>query len=480
MQQTGYDHKSRVLVVDDEEKICELLASVLALKYKVDTALCVTQALSCIGATVYDLVVTDLKLPDGNGIDVLRKAKEKDAHTEVIIVTAYASLETATDAINLGASSYLFKPISMPAFSAQVDKAVANRLFYLKSKSLLTHYKNVSESTLEHLGYVTQIYELSKKLVFSLNITDVMTIILEELIGSTEAALCTVGVNIYGFSEVYVIARTGKPEENEIRGLLHTFWKNLFCFVENVKFVPPNIRVKILESKNKDHFRLSQLSPVVVPMIFMGETKGSFGIFFLPNTHLSEAKLQYLHVFSSLVSPIIENSYIHERTKNLAFTDPLTGVANHRTFHEMLNKEIARANRDKSDFGLIILDIDDFKRVNDTYGHQVGDDVLKDLCKRVFAIIREQDLLARYGGEEFMVIVTSSNIKGTSILAERIRDEIATRPVWINDITIPYTVSLGFSIYNGYNPRSKESLVRDADDALYYSKKHGKNKVSFR
>jgi diguanylate cyclase (GGDEF)-like protein len=178
------------------------------------------------------------------------------------------------------------------------------------------------------------------------------------------------------------------------------------------------------------------------------------------------------------VSSVIEHGYIDLQAKLQARTDSLTGVANHRAFHETLSREIARADRNKSECALVIIDIDDFKRINDTFGHQVGDAVIKDLSERIITMVRKGDTFARQGGEEFSLILPDTSLEGAKIMADRVCKKISASPFVFAQTSVLYTISLGFSIYNGANPRTKDALIADADKALYLSKNSGKNMVS--
>jgi two-component system, cell cycle response regulator len=185
-------------------------------------------------------------------------------------------------------------------------------------------------------------------------------------------------------------------------------------------------------------------------------------------------------VFTSFVSSIIEHSCVDRNAKLLARSDGLTGIANHRSFHESLAREIARADRGGTVFGLILMDIDDFKKINDTYGHLVGDSVIRDLVERVLRMIRRADIFARYGGEEFGLILPDTALEGSRILAQRICKEVAAVPYSMPKLAVSYSVSIGLSIYDGKQPRPKDTLINDADKALYKSKADGKSRISIR
>jgi diguanylate cyclase (GGDEF)-like protein len=182
-------------------------------------------------------------------------------------------------------------------------------------------------------------------------------------------------------------------------------------------------------------------------------------------------------VFASLIAPLVENGYVHKRTTSQAKTDPLTGAFNMRSFTEMLIREMACTEREKNEFCLAMIDADDFKRINDVYGHLVGDAVLKDLAARVNENIRLGDVFARYGGDEFAIILPNTSIEGAMALTERIRKSISSRPYTLYEKSIPYTVSTGLAMFSGRAPCKKDEIIRVADEALYASKREGKNRV---
>lgn len=476
--QSNYSYT--ILIVDDEQKICELLKAVLETRYNVHTSLCTKDALALIDEHQYDLVVTDLKLPDGSGIDILKHAKAKDDHTEIIIITAYASLDTATDAINLGAASYLTKPISVADFSAHVEKQVAHRAFYLKSRMLMSHYQNLNRAAKEHLTNITSIYELSQKLMFSLDIKTIMHTVLNELLIQMNATLAIVGISLNEESEIYVMHRSGEPKIENFRKFIFSQWESLFGAINNKSFSHNKALLFAFPGQDSGTATLPATEPVVIPMIVMGNTIGSIAIYGKNNSQLSVEGYQFLHVFSSLVSPLIDNAYIHRRAKSEAATDSLTGISNHRTFHEILSREIARTDRHQNQFCLAMIDIDDFKKVNDTYGHLVGDAVLKDLALKVNNTIREGDIFARYGGEEFVLILPDTDTDGGLILTERVRRSVSDKPFILYESELAYTISIGLSFYHGKYPQQKRALIQAADDALYESKRLGKNRITVR
>jgi diguanylate cyclase (GGDEF)-like protein len=169
----------------------------------------------------------------------------------------------------------------------------------------------------------------------------------------------------------------------------------------------------------------------------------------------------------------------NERLRYIANTDELTDLCNHRYFHQFLENEFNRARRYGRTFSLIMFDLDDFKKINDEFGHLRGDFVLKELSAHVKSNVRSTDFVARYGGEEFAVILPETDAKGASILAERLRREIEQMRILVDGKKIKVTISAGVTTYIPGAPlKDKSEMIGAADKALYLSKKTGKNKIS--
>lgn len=162
-------------------------------------------------------------------------------------------------------------------------------------------------------------------------------------------------------------------------------------------------------------------------------------------------------------------------------TDPLTKVYNRRYLDRRLEEEFARSKRYALDLSVLMLDVDHFKRVNDTYGHPAGDAVLSTLGSLLKTSFRDLDIVARYGGEEFLVICTNTAIDGAALVAERVRQLIESHQIEISDgsgasQTIQIRISIGVAGLSA-SIGSKEELVQAADQALYRAKQEGRNRV---
>lgn len=163
----------------------------------------------------------------------------------------------------------------------------------------------------------------------------------------------------------------------------------------------------------------------------------------------------------------------NDQLDKLSRIDPLTGLFNRRHIDEQLRKELSTAMRHQQEVGVLMLDIDHFKRVNDVEGHPAGDRVLQEFAARVLATVRVDDIVGRWGGEEFIVIAPQADMDGVLTLGERIRARVADEPIDLGDRTIAITVSIGCVI-----GRDSDGLVDRADSALYRSKDEGRNRVT--
>ncbi len=184
-----------------------------------------------------------------------------------------------------------------------------------------------------------------------------------------------------------------------------------------------------------------------------------------------------LQALAGPASIAVENVLLHDEATRASTIDPLTGVWNYRYLMNSLNREVERANRFDRSLSVLMLDLDRFKNVNDTYGHQRGDTVLREFARRVQAEIREVDTLARYGGEEFVVVLPETSAQGAQNLAERICASIRSMPFTSDDddVELPVTVSIGGSVYPENGSASRE-LLQEADRALYRAKNAGRDR----
>jgi diguanylate cyclase (GGDEF)-like protein len=189
----------------------------------------------------------------------------------------------------------------------------------------------------------------------------------------------------------------------------------------------------------------------------------------------SRDDIALVELLSQLVGASIGNIKLFEKMQRQATTDGLTGLANHKTFYETLEKELWRTRRYGGQISLIMVDIDGLKRINDAYGHHAGDKVISEISKKIKACIRHIDTAARYGGDEFAVILPNTSLADAVVAAERMVDSVSESPITWKKEQIALSISVGVGEYGPES--SPEDITSRSDQALYMAKQAGKNTV---
>ncbi|MCO8272503.1 diguanylate cyclase [Actinoplanes sp. TRM 88003] len=187
-----------------------------------------------------------------------------------------------------------------------------------------------------------------------------------------------------------------------------------------------------------------------------------------------DSDLSTLRTFAGQAGVAVHNVRMHEEAQRLSLTDPLTGLWNYRYLRESLRREVERASRFGRMLAVLVLDLDHFKDVNDTYGHAAGDAVLGEFARRIRVGLREVDVAFRQGGEEFVVLLPETDAYGGAIVAERLGAAVRERPVIVDGIPVPISVSIGVAVYPEHGENSPQVLGA-ADRALYAAKNAGRD-----
>ena len=214
----------------------------------------------------------------------------------------------------------------------------------------------------------------------------------------------------------------------------------------------------------------------VVPLICQERVVGVLNLADkLDGNGFESGDIALIELFSQLIGASIGNIKLFERTQRQAITDGLTGLVNHKTFYEILEKELWRSRRYGGQISLIMVDVDNLKKINDVYGHRAGDKAIKEISKRIKKCIRQIDTAARYGGDEFAVILINTSIIDASVVAKRMLDMVSQTPASWNNEQIALSISVGLCQYDAQ--ATPEDLTNRSDQALYLAKQSGKNTV---
>lgn len=250
-------------------------------------------------------------------------------------------------------------------------------------------------------------------------------------------------------------------------GIAGTVFLERKPIITNLGSADPRFIVKEILSNTK--------SLLCAPLIAKGEVIGVINITNKKHDKLFNQKdLEFITSLANQAAIAIDNAKLYE----LATKDGMTKLYIYRHFYTLLENEIRRCARYKRNMSLIMMDIDNFKRINDTYGHLTGDTILKRLAAVLQETVRKIDIPARYGGEEFVVILPETDKKDACVIAERIRKNVSQIVVKVNETeTLSPTISMGVAQYSTDAQEAKE-LINAADTALYFSKHNGKNMVA--
>jgi diguanylate cyclase (GGDEF)-like protein len=217
-------------------------------------------------------------------------------------------------------------------------------------------------------------------------------------------------------------------------------------------------------------------SCAIVPLVCQERVVGVLNLADKTDPHaFSREDVALIELFGQLIGASIGNIKLFERMQRQATLDGLTGLVNHKSFYEALEREVWRSRRYGGTISMLMADIDNLKVINDTYGHAAGDMVIKEVSRHIKDCIRQIDLAARYGGDEFAVILPNTTVEEAIVVSERIVDAVSSAPLLWQQIHIPLSISVGVG---QYGPEvSPEDITSRSDRALYSAKQSGKNNV---
>ena len=220
----------------------------------------------------------------------------------------------------------------------------------------------------------------------------------------------------------------------------------------------------------KDYF-------ATIPLKIEKEIVGVLNINDGEKVSFNVSNLHFVLKLSEFISMTVSNAILYEKTKKLAVTDGLTGISNRPNMEQTLRSEFERSMRYGAPLSVVLLDVDHFKVVNDTYGHQKGDEILVAVASLLKKFCRANDIAARYGGEEFLMILPQSSAQGAFKIAERVREEMMKLNFTDQESNFNVTTSCGVAELDRDDMKSADQLISAADHALYEAKNSGRNKT---
>ncbi len=456
----------KILLVDDDATILSNLTRFLTGQgYTVAAATNGQEALAALQAEEISLAIFDLMLPDFSGLELLAYVRENSPDTEVILLTGLGALESAIQALRLGAYDYLVKSeLRLPELRSVADRALERRRLALANRDLLEDLRQTQEElALTRARELTQIRRIGETLARPLTAQELVDGLSDLIWESLPLAL--LGIRLQGQDTEDVAAASRHAAD------LPSQAQEQFD-----QWLATELKGKISASPGDPSGDPPLFPPCPVVLqekLKAGEFLGLAAAGRDEPFSLEEAEL--FRIFALQGEAALRNVLLFEEVKSLAIRDGLTGLYNYRHFREVLDHQVEVSRRYDWPLSLLFLDIDDFKRINDTWGHPEGDLVLKALTRFLLTHLRQADVLCRYGGEEFVALLPQTSWNQAIILAERLREGVAVTPIRLSHGEIHITVSIGMSCLTPH--QNGEDLVKTADAALYKAKQSGKNRV---
>ena len=450
---------ARVLVVDDVPANVRLLEARLSAEYfDVVTAMSGQEALTICERAECDLVLLDVMMPDMDGFEVCRRLKTSPAthHIPVVMVTALDQPSDKVRGLDAGADDFLTKPIAELALIARVRSLARLKMVTdeLRMRVMTSHEIGIESPEREAVADTGRGGRL-------LIVDDRPSSY--ERIASTLAAEQTVEIEADP-SEALFRAAEGNYDLVIVSLGLENFDALRLC--SQIRSLDRTRNVPILAITEPDNSArmLRGLEIGVNDYLMRPIDKNEL----LARARSQVRKRRYTERLRDNVQTSIE----------MAITDALTGLFNRRYMENHLGTLIEQATARRKPLAVMVLDIDYFKSINDSHGHDAGDDVLRDFALRVKRSIRGIDLACRVGGEEFVIVMPETDMAIAAMVAERLRRRIAAEPFPISQGSqrLPVTLSIGFAALRGQDDNAA-ALIKRADQALYRAKRDGRNRV---
>ena len=485
--------KAKVLVADDSQTSLALVRDMLESSgYEVIVARDGLEAMEAAYQQRPDVMLLDVVMPRMNGYQVCRMLK-LDEQTNSISVVMLTSKDQPSDqywGLQTGADAYVTKeqPLKMVLQAIEGVLAVREKPGETRAEAAIVR----SASAVDLLSRLNDI--LDRKLYEATILGEVSKLAWSATdFDRTAKEIMALFGRLFDFSVAGMLVPGDKSRPGELlwmvrstlpSALLESCEEELAAVLAGKNRVPlerrglkrrtvfgPGVRV------TSDRERVATIlgNSHIVPLGSRDYETGVFGLWGSERDFSSQESLRIVGMLANASYVVLDNARLYQEMQRLATTDELTGLANYRQFQETLDREFQRSRRTGDPVSVLMMDLDDFKLINDAFGHKVGDQVLHTVAASFAGNARQYDLIARYGGEEFAVVLPGTEARGAVEMGERLRLLVRTVAGRLNLERL--SASVGAAVYPNARITDAQGLVREADAALYRAKAEGKNRV---
>ncbi len=453
-------NKGKILLVDDDAFFRTVCSDILTNRgFTVKRASKGAEAINLIENEDFDIVITDLVMPDVGGLEVLQRTKQHNTLVDVIVVTGHGSIDTAVEALKNGAFDYIRKPLNEDELLLTVKSCIEKKKLLEENLEMRQSLKlfAVSRTVLSTIE-PSRLYDVSLDAVLQIIPADAGILIFYDDAGKK--------------LDIKAMRHINPVDGEKIAGIFMDRFEKDFMKFKNVTVIAQSDLGEGREELKE--FGSMLLAPVTrgtkvagFMLILSRKDRPGYGIKDVKNVsflveHASEA---------------FENAQKYSEARELAFIDSLTGLYNSKFLEMVLDREIKRAERLLTPVTVLFLDLDNFKKVNDTNDHLAGSKVLVETAKVILKCVREVDAVIRYGGDEFVVVLLDADYDMAYVIAERIRLAVESHHFLQDEnLDIRITTSIGIAAYPVHT-KDKRELLKIADRAMYSAKEISRNVV---
>ncbi|MCA2992930.1 diguanylate cyclase [Gemmatimonas sp.] len=486
---------SRILVADDDEAVLESVAWLLQENgYDVVPANGGVSCIEQLEKRAPDLILLDILMPDADGCQLLERIKgdERWRDLPVLMLSAQPPEDASVKSLGLGAADFIRKPYRPKELLARVQAQLRMGALLRSTRAALLRTEEQLVRAQQDADSRRKLVDILHEVTGDLSVSELFHLLVRRAARALGVSHCSVVLARPGEPQATVVAAFENPGLQHLPVQLERYPELKAALDSGQPVLVEDLDTHPLYEGVRHVWGIEGLEVPIRSVIALPFSidRGQYGVFLVRRTRDQErfgpADLEFAQAVITAAVAVIQRAQMVESTmadnarlEQLAQTDPLTQLLNRRALTERIAAEMERTLRYDSTMALLMIDLDHFKRVNDTYGHLVGDDVLRDVAPLLSDTIRTADIVARYGGEEFLVLLPETDDAGAESFADRIRRAIETHPFASDSLPEPLrlTASIGVAVYPAARIESVEDLFARADAALYRAKADGRNRV---